>query len=96
MCSTFKSKCEVHSKSRDLNQGFLCVPRKVFGAAVHVIARGGRVRGSCLQPDVARAGLGYMTRVCVGWCRVVRGIGYEGQNLQITMEVFSELGGKGM
>ena len=46
-------------------------------------------------PDVACAGLDYMTRTHVGWCRLVGGIGYEGQNLQIAMEVFWDVVGRG-
>ena len=37
----------------------------------------------CMRSDAH-----YMMEVCVGWCRVVRGIRYERQNLQIAMEVF--------
>ena len=48
----------------------------------------GAVEGNDDASCAACARLDYMMEARVGWCRVVKGIRYEGQNLQIAMELF--------
>ena len=64
-------------------------PHSWYSERVHMLLLGAVHNGDApLLLHAALARLNYVMEVHVEWFRVMRGIRYEGQNLQIAMKVF--------